>query len=228
MDVLVWRSRLLTSHWFNDLPVKLQDCLWAAAKVRRLTAGQRLFKRGDPPCGLYAILEGSVHIGTTSVKTRDALAFAVDLPYWFGEVSLFDGLPRTQDAFAVGPTIVLQVPQTALLTLLESHPHYWQYFAQLLGRKVQTKCCDPRQPSALSTVTRVAHRLLLVLEGYGQLRSARQVAPLSIEELAASLSLSCAVTELALGTLGQGCVLKVNAGEIEILDLQRLREAASA
>ena len=33
--------------------------LLADAAAAQLTAGQCLFKRGDPPCGLYAVLEGA-------------------------------------------------------------------------------------------------------------------------------------------------------------------------
>jgi len=29
-----------------------------------------LFKRGDPPCGLYAVLEGAVRVGAVSEQAR--------------------------------------------------------------------------------------------------------------------------------------------------------------
>ena len=57
------RSRLMSGQWFSHLPAPFQDSLLAAARERRLTAGQRLFQRGDAPCGLYAVLDGAVRIG---------------------------------------------------------------------------------------------------------------------------------------------------------------------
>ena len=66
MDAEKWHARLASGHWFSHLPVELQRSLLAAARLRTLAAGQCLFKRGDPPCGLYAVLEGAVRISAVN------------------------------------------------------------------------------------------------------------------------------------------------------------------
>lgn len=98
MDMQVWRSRLMSGQWFSHLPPSLQDSLLSLARVRRLSPGQRLFKRGDPPCGLYAVLEGAIRVGAVSEQGKEALLSLIEPPHWFGEISLFDGQPRTHDA----------------------------------------------------------------------------------------------------------------------------------
>ena len=103
MDMQVWRPRLMSGQWFSHLPVSLQDSLLSAARLRRLSPGQRLFKRGDPPCGLYAVLEGAVRVGAVSEQGKEALLSLVEPPHWFGEICLFDGQPRTHDAYGSGP-----------------------------------------------------------------------------------------------------------------------------
>ena len=44
---------------------------------------------------------------------------------WFGELSLFDGLPRTHDNVAIGETELWFVPQQAFDALLRERPECW-------------------------------------------------------------------------------------------------------
>jgi CRP-like cAMP-binding protein len=79
------------------------------------------------------------------------------------------------------------------------------------------------QLSLLPAPARLAHRLLMIAEGYGQLDEPRRVLQLPQEQLAAMLSLSRQTTNQILKDLqGQG-ILHLGYGEIEILDVQRLR-----
>ena len=52
-------SQLNQGHWFAALPPALSQSLLDMAQVQRLDAGQRLFRRGDKPSGLYAVVEGA-------------------------------------------------------------------------------------------------------------------------------------------------------------------------
>lgn len=192
------RSRLMSGQWFSHLPVSFQDSLLAAARERRLTAGQRLFQRGDAPCGLYAVLDGAVRIGAVSEQGKEALLSLVEAPHWFGEICLFDGQPRTHDAYAVGPCTLLNIPQAVLLKLLDEQPVYWRHLA-----------------------------LLMIAEGYGELDAPRRVLQLPQEQLASMLSLSRQTTNQILKDLqGQG-IIGLGYGEIEILDAARLRALAT-
>ncbi|MBS7691225.1 Crp/Fnr family transcriptional regulator, partial [Pseudomonas lalucatii] len=131
------RAALRRGHWFAALPEALQQALLASARVQHLEAGQRLFRRGDPPSGLYAVLEGAMRVGAVSPDGKEALLTLVEAPYWFGEISLFDGQPRTHDAFAECPSTLLLVPQAELLALLERQPRYWRDFALLMSQKLR-------------------------------------------------------------------------------------------
>lgn len=222
MDMQVWRPRLMSGQWFSHLPVSFQDSLLAVARVRRLTAGQRLFKRGDPPCGLYAVLEGSIRIGAVSEQGKEALLSLVEPPHWFGEICLFDGQPRTHDAYGVGQCSLLHIPQTALLTLLDEHPLYWRQLALLMSHKLRLTFINLEQLSLLPAPARLAHRLLMIAEGYGEIDPPRRVLQLPQEQLASMLSLSRQTTNQLLKELqGQG-IIGLGYGEIEILDAGRL------
>ncbi|MBZ9783966.1 Crp/Fnr family transcriptional regulator [Pseudomonas sp. REP124] len=227
MDMQLWRARLMRGQWFSHLPVSLQDSLLKAARLRQLTAGQRLFQRGDPPCGLYAVLEGAVRIGSVNEQGKEALLSLVEAPHWFGEICLFDGQPRTHDAFAMGPCTLLHIPQTALLALLDEQPVYWRQLALLMSQKLRLTFINLEQLSLMPAPTRVAHRLLMIADGYGQLDQPRRVLQLPQEQLASMLSLSRQTTNQILKDLqGQG-IIGLGYGEIEILDSARLRALAT-
>ncbi|NWL20539.1 Crp/Fnr family transcriptional regulator [Pseudomonas umsongensis] len=223
MDKQVWRARLMRGQWFSHLPVSLQDSLLGVARVRHLSAGQRLFQRGDPPCGLYAVLEGAVRVGAVNEQGKEALLGLVESPNWFGEICLFDGQPRTHDAFGVGQSTLLHLPQTVLLKMLDEQPGHWRQLALLMSQKLRMTFINLEQLSLLPAPARLAHRLLMIAEGYGQLDEPRRVLQLPQEQLAAMLSLSRQTTNQILKDLqGQG-ILRLGYGEIEILDVQRLR-----
>jgi CRP-like cAMP-binding protein len=226
MDIQAWRPRLSSGQWFNHLPALLQDSLLAIAKVRRLAPGQRLFRRGDPPCGLYAVLEGSVRIGAVNEQGKEALLSLVEPPHWFGEICLFDGQPRTHDAFGVGLCILLHVPQAALLELLEDQPQYWRHLALLMSHKLRLTFINLEQLSLKPAPARVAHRLLLIAEGYGETEYTRRILPLPQEQLALMLSLSRQTINQILKALQNQGILNLSYGEIEVIDLEKLRVAA--
>ena len=201
MDAEQWHARLATGHWFSRLPGPFQHSLLAHARLRQLTAGQYLFKRGDPPCGLYAVLDGSLRVSAVNEQGKEAILSLVESPYWFGEISLFDGLPRTHDACAVGPCTLLQVPQQALLNILDENPRYWRDLALLMSQKLRLSFIGLEQLSLMPASVRLAHRLLMIVEGYGDIDHSKRVLQLPQEDLAAMLSLSRQTTTALLKDL---------------------------
>ena len=226
MDAEQWRSRLATGHWFSHLPAPFQHSLLAHARLRQLTAGQYLFKRGDPPCGLYAVLDGSLRVSAVNEQGKEAILSLVESPFWFGEICLFDGLPRTHDACAVGPCTLLQVPQQALLNILDETPRYWRDLALLMSQKLRLSFISLEHLSLMPASVRLAHRLLMIVEGYGDIEHSKRVLQLPQEDLAAMLSLSRQTTNALLKDLQALGIVRLGYGEIEILDARRLREAA--
>jgi len=223
MNAHPWHSHLTAGHWYSHLPVELQNSLLAMARVRRLPPGHRLFQRGDPPCGMYAVLEGAVRVGSVNEQGKEALLSVVEAPHWFGEICLFDGQPRTHDAMAVGQCTLLHVPQLPLLTLLEEQPLYWRHLALLMSQKLRLTFINLEHLSLMPAPARVAHRLLQIAEGYGEIEPARRSLQLPQEQLALMLSLSRQTTNQILKELQAQGILHLGYGEIEILDIERLR-----
>ncbi len=219
-----YRSQLQAGRWFQGLPEALQTHLLALAQPRQLPPGQRLFARGDAPCGLYCVVEGAIRISAVSENGKEALLILVEAPHWFGEIALFDGQARTHDAYAEGHTQLLQVPQAALLELLRREPHYWRDVALLMSHKLRLAFIALEEMALLPAAQRLARRLLMLAEGYDNSRS-RQVLHLPQEQLALMLSLSRQTTNQILKDLEAQGILQLSYGGIEILDLAGLRAA---
>ncbi|TXR40601.1 Crp/Fnr family transcriptional regulator [Ectopseudomonas mendocina] len=219
-------GQLSQGHWFAALPQALRHTLLDMAQVQRLDAGQRLFRRGDKPSGLYAVVEGAMRVGAVSETGKEALLTLVEPPYWFGEISLFDGLPRTHDAFADSASTLLLLPQAGLLALLEREPQHWRDFALLMSHKLRLAFIALEDMSLLPAAPRLARRLLLIAENYGE-SEPRRVLHLAQEQLALMLSLSRQTTNQILKELQAQGVVQLTYGEIEILDFERLRQLAS-
>jgi len=224
-----YRALLLTGYWFRTISTALQDWIIANATLRRLAADERVFARGAPPCGLYAVVEGAIRATGVSPAGKEALLTLIEAPHWFGEIALFDGLPRTHDTIAVGPTAVVHIAQPALESLLREQPQYWQAFGLLLTHKLRLSFLVLEDTALLPAPVRLARRLLMIAEGYGERASnERRIIALQQEQLAMMLSLSRQTTNQILQDLGAQGVVRLARGEIEILDIDKLRAAGTA
>jgi CRP-like cAMP-binding protein len=213
----------MTDHWFSHLPAGLQDSLLAASRQRRKTPGKLLFAQGDAPCGLYALLEGTVRMGGADEQRLSPRLEEVRLPFWFGEVSLFDGMPRRLDAVSLDQTIFLHVPQTALLDILDKQPEYWRPMAGLLSRKLGLALLRPEKIQQLPVKAQVAWRLLLLCEGYGVLSHARRLVQRHEIETGEALP---ALDEVLHG-LHERKIIRLGDAQLEVFDVDKLRKVAN-
>lgn len=222
------RPLLERGRWFAALPPERQQALLAGALLRRCSAGETLFLRGDADDGLYAVLDGAVRIGATDGAGRATTLAVLEAPHWFGEIALFDGGPRTHDAVAHTATTLLRVPRPALVALLEADPLWWRLLGQLLAEKLRALFTGLEDLAALPAPARLARRLLAIAEGHGMLAPglARRQVAVSQEQLGTMLALSRqTVSEILRDFEARGWVQR-RYGGIELLDPQALQAIA--
>ena len=222
-----YRELLRNGKWFRGLPAELETALLGAAELVPIKAGASIFARGDPPSGLYAVLDGAVRVSGTGESGKEALLTLVEPPAWFGEISVFDGLPRTHDAVAHGASLLLRVPQGALDALLERQPGYWRDLALLMAHKLRLVFGVMEEMAVLPIPARVARRLVAMADGYGEWHDRqRRVVSVKQEQLAQMLSTSRQTVNQVLKDLEVQGLVKLTYGEIELLDGAGLRRAA--
>jgi CRP/FNR family cyclic AMP-dependent transcriptional regulator len=217
-----YKEFLRSGRWFASLPEELQDALVDAGRLRTLGADEHLFARGEPPTGLFALLDGAIRVSGTSESGREALLALLEPPAWFGEISVFDGQPRTHDAISDGESRVVQVPQAPLLQLLDGNPRWWRDLGLLAAGKLRLAFIAMEDMVLLPIAQRLARRLSLMAEGYGE-RSGRRTVEVSQDQLAMMVSTSRQTANQVLKEMEHKGLIRVSYGSIEILDLDGLR-----
>jgi CRP/FNR family transcriptional regulator, cyclic AMP receptor protein len=221
-----YRTQLETTPWFRGLSVELRDYLVSHASLVTLERGEVLYRRGEQSSGLYAVLGGALAIGTVGVDGKEALLAVLGPTAWVGEISLFDALPRPNNATAVSRTLLLHVPEAALKDLLDTTPRYWRDFALLMAQRLRLSFDNAEAMTLLPAAQRVANRLLSIAGGYGGLNAAQSRIRLSQDSLASMVSLSRQTTNQLLKNLESQRIVSLKSGEITILDFDRLRAAS--
>ena len=220
---------LNSGRWFTQLPAEFAHALLGMAKVRTLQTGDTLFLRDSAPCGLYALVSGAIRISGQSGQrndTREALLVMLTPPQWFGEISVFDGSARTHHAHAAESCLLLQVPHDELLTWLHNHPQHWRDLAVLMADKLRMAFVSMEEQTVLSAPLRLARRLVGMAQGYGQRTEnggTRRVLAITQEELALMIGVSRQTTNQILNALKAQHIVRIQRGELEILDLPALR-----
>ncbi len=218
---------LRAGRWFGGLPREFSDELLKAAQLRTLVPGERVFFRGDPPNGMFGVIEGAIRISGSAEDGKESLIMLCECPYWFGESGILDRLPRSRDAVAEVESRVVHVPEAALERILEAEPRYWRELGALVTSKLKLAFIALDDAALQPIPIRVARRLVMIAEGYGEWhdRSSRVIEARQ-EQLARMLSTSRQTVNQVLKQLESDSIVRLNYGRIEIIDLDALRKAA--
>jgi CRP/FNR family cyclic AMP-dependent transcriptional regulator len=213
------------SAWFGALDPAFQQAVLASSRVKQLGAGETVFHRGDSSDGIYCVLSGAVCFGAIAPSGRGSIVAVAEAPQWFGEVALFDGGPRTHDAWADISSTVLHLPLRHLTKILADDPARWQQMGRLLVRKLRIALSLLEDMALEPPGVRLARCLIHLLEGYG----ARKAAPscivrVSQERLGMMLSLSRQTVNELLRHLEQEVIVQCQRGGVRVLDVERLRK----
>jgi CRP-like cAMP-binding protein len=224
-----YRELLLSGRWFQGLTPGFQDALLDTAVLREVRVDERLFSRGDAPDGLYAAIDGAFRVTGVGSAGKEAVLAVVEPPQWFGEIAVFDGLARTHDAIAAVESKVLHVPTAALDAMLSANPTWWRELALLVTAKLRLAFVMMEDTALLPLTQRLARRLVLMAEGYGEFSDrSRRVVKVRQEVLAAMVSSSRQSTNQVLKELEARGLLALSYGELEIVDLPGLRALAAS
>jgi CRP-like cAMP-binding protein len=218
---------LKSGDWFAALEPAFQQDVLASSRVMVLAAGEPVFHRGDPGDGLYCVLSGAVRFSAVAPSGRETTVALAEAPEWFGEIALFDGGVRTNDAFADVASTLLHLPLRHLTRILASDPGAWRHLGRLLVRKLRVALSLLEDMALEPPRVRLARCLINLLEGYGQrkVKSPYRVR-VSQERLGMMLSLSRQTVNELLRQMEQESILECERGGVRILHPGRLREAA--
>lgn len=161
------RQNIESGPWFSKLSLPLQQAILSRATVRRLRDGVQLGSRGQPAEMWCGVAKGAVRIGSVSLSGKQITLSYMEPGTWFGDISLFDGLPHTHDANAHGETTLLCVRRSDFKDLLEQHPELPLALLRLNCRRLRLMFDAIEDLATRPLAARLAKQVLLLAKSYG-------------------------------------------------------------
>jgi len=152
---------------FADLTATELVGLATLMRPRRYAKDEVIYLRGDAGTAFYVIATGKVKIALTSPDGKELILRRLGPGGFHGELALLDDEPRSADAIATEPSVLLVLQREAFRTFLTDHP---AVAAKLLGTVSQylRRNADLIQDATfLDVPARLARILLELASGPG-------------------------------------------------------------
>jgi CRP/FNR family transcriptional regulator, cyclic AMP receptor protein len=161
------QSNIETGSWFSRLPPQLREAILARAVVRRVGDGAILSARGAPAEEWCGVAQGAVRVSSVSLAGKQVTLTYVEPGTWFGDIALFDGMPRTHDAHAHGATTLLVVRKADFKELLALHVELYEALLHLNCRRLRLLFDTVEDLNTRPLSARLARQILLLARSYG-------------------------------------------------------------
>lgn len=219
----VWHA-----SWFCTLSDGLRRAILGCCTVRSLIDGQPVAARGAPAREWCGVASGAVRISTVSLSGKQVTLTYAEPGIWFGDIALFDGLPRTHDANAHGPTTLLVVSKPDFHALLADHVELYEALLRLNCRRLRLMFDLHEDLNTRPLQARLARQILMLARGQGEeqpgeIRIGLQLAQ---EDLAQLLGASRQRVNQELKGLEREGALRVEPTRLIVLSRELLLAAA--
>ncbi|WP_372525050.1 Crp/Fnr family transcriptional regulator [Piscinibacter sp.] len=161
------RNNIESGSWFSKLSLQLRNAILSRSVVRRLADGALLSSRGQPAEEWCGVAKGAVRISSVSLSGKQITLTYVEPGVWFGDISLFDGLPRTHDANAHGATTLLVVRKPDFKELLAQHVELYDALLRLNCRRLRLMFDVVEDLNTRPLAARLAKQIVLLARSYG-------------------------------------------------------------
>jgi CRP-like cAMP-binding protein len=153
--------------WFSSLSLALRSAILTRSMVRRLRDGEHLAARGTAAEEWCGVARGAVRISSVSLSGKQVTLTYAEPGIWFGDISLFDGLPHTHDADAHGQTTLLLVRRADFRELLSQHVEFYDALLRLNCRRLRLMFNQFEDLNTRPLQARLAKQILLLAKSYG-------------------------------------------------------------
>lgn len=160
---------LATLPFFAKMqPEELHD-LFARLKRRTYRAGETIFHKDDAGTTMYIISEGTVKISVPSEVGNEMILSILSSGDFFGELSLFDGKPRSATVTSSGPTEVFVLHRDDFIEFVGKHPRVSLGIISALSKRIRLTDTLVEDVVFLDIPARLAKKLLELSRTHGKL-----------------------------------------------------------
>ncbi len=125
---------LANSGWLVETPAAFRDAVLDRCLVRRCRRGDALYRAGDPPGGLYGLIEGGVGVELSPGDREPYIGTFARPGFWIGEASVLTRGPRFVGIRATRDSLLAYLPIPQWDAIVRSDPEAWRWFAALTLR----------------------------------------------------------------------------------------------
>lgn len=193
--------------------------LAARMRLRRFGRDEVVYHRDDPATHLYVLLAGTVKVSMVDELGRETVLNVLRGGDLFGELSLFDGIPRSATVSTITDSEILLLSGEEFLTILERHPTAMREMLRMLSRNIRRLSERVEDLHLLDVPSRIAKALLDLASHAG---SSREVV-ITQEDVAAMVGATRVSVNRVFADLEQRGLIKCGRRRVEILDADRLR-----
>lgn len=221
---LIEQHHIDAGPWFSKLSPALRSAILERAAVRRHTDGALLSSRGEQPEEWWGVAKGAVRVSSVSLSGKQVTLTYVEPGIWFGDISLFDGLPRTHDASSHGDTTLLVVRKADFHELLSQHVELYEALLRLQCRRLRLMFDVVEDLNTRPLAARLAKQILLLARSYGiaQGEEIRIGLQLAQEDLAQLLGASRQRVNQELKSFERDGAVRVEPARLVVLSREKL------
>ena len=218
------QRRLSAGEWFGGLPAELQHLILSRSLVRKFGKGQVISVEESAPKGLFAVLEGNVHLVREIGAGAEALIHVAEPGFWFGEFGILTGRPTLVTAVAYSRVQALYLPKAQFEHIVAEEPRYYREFARLAFDRYAELLRVFVAPRGLAPEERLRGRLAAMAHARLQDRPQALPVPLAVSQadLARMVGVSRQTLNALLGKLEREGMIELGFRSIRVLDPVRL------
>jgi CRP-like cAMP-binding protein len=224
------RQFLSMGDWFGGLPEALQSLILDRSVVRQYAKGQVISLEGCVSKGLFALLEGMVHLVRSIGDGEEGLIHVCEPGHWFAEYALLSGKPTIGTFLAHTQAAVLQLPKGHFDRIVAEEPRYYEAFARLALSRYAILVRMLAEVRDLAVEVRLRDRLAVMVQMRSEERPQAGAVSLSVSQadLARMIGISRQTLNVLLSKLQQAGLIEVGFRRIRVLDVQGLADARGA
>jgi CRP/FNR family transcriptional regulator, cyclic AMP receptor protein len=217
-------SFLAVTGWLSFTAPEFRANVLARIERRDFEKGEAVYRAGDPPGGLWALVEGAVEIESAADDAAPHLMHFAVPGFWFGEGPLIFGVNRLVSVSASRSSTLVTLPLADCRALLDADPGAWRWIAMFSAMTTELAGGVVADLLLRDPVRRTA-ALLLRLAGLRSkvFRAARPATIyLSQEKIGQLVNLSRNSIIPVLHEFAQSGLIEIGYGEIRITDATAL------
>jgi CRP/FNR family cyclic AMP-dependent transcriptional regulator len=225
------RQNIDNGSWFAKLSPALRQDILERSHVRRLRDGDLVGTRGSAAEEWCGVAAGAVRVSSVSLSGKQVALTYVEPGTWFGDIALFDGLPRTHDGHAHGATTLLAVRKADFKDLLARHVELYDALLRLNCRRLRLMFDALEDLNTRPLAGRLARQVLQLARSYGVEEPGGGIRiglTLAQEDLAQLLGASRQRVNQELKALERDGALRVETSRLIVLSRDKLLALSEA